>query len=497
MAKQGILAKAKPGAATNTLLYKAPIDASASTVLNVTAQGGSNTSFDVALKNYDQKLTLGASTYKLHTGDVVTNYRYTLNTPLPSSAGLTPGATITTSDGEGTFKFESFYIPAFTEIDVFARTIIPVTVESTSGTFAVGETFSTGTSPNDTTALIYAVAAGSGNTIVHIGPITVNGSGATFAAGDSVASTGGASGTISSGGVGTANAEFTMKESGGTERMYLGVDLTILTDRTYRFDTSDATMSGRDFKLSTTVDGEYGPDLDFSQTSDNGTEYTTGKTTNGTAGNAGAYSQYDFTQDTNLSGNLYIYDGGTGTAANANYGGSDRYLTTSDSFTYSQLYIYDKEGTVTAGSSTFLFGGVTYTLSSETTGPYGYIRDYSGTAAYVIKGVGSADFTTSDTFLDVPKLASGTRTECTISAVAVAETAYETQELLRKDNAITANTTEEIKSLVIGPGERLIVENNDADCSFVLVGFEDASTGFTTRTYLISAANQGASGSGG
>ena len=110
MAKQGILAKAKPGAATNTLLYKAPIDASASTVLNVTAQGGSNTSFDVALKNYDQKLTLGASTYKLHTGDVVTNYRYTLNTPLPSSAGLTPGATITTTDGEGSFKFESFFI---------------------------------------------------------------------------------------------------------------------------------------------------------------------------------------------------------------------------------------------------------------------------------------------------------------------------------------------------------------------------------------------------
>ena len=77
-----------------------------------------------------------------------------------------------------------------------------------------------------------------------------------------------------------------MKESGGTEQMYLGVDLTIFTDRTYRFDTSDGTMSGRDFKLSTTVDGEYGPDLDFSQTSDNGTEYTTGKTTNGTAGSA-------------------------------------------------------------------------------------------------------------------------------------------------------------------------------------------------------------------
>ena len=81
MAKQGILAKSKPSAATNTLLYSAPIDASASTVLTVNEQGGSGTTFDVALKNYDQKMTLGASNYKLHTGDVVTGYRMTLNTP--------------------------------------------------------------------------------------------------------------------------------------------------------------------------------------------------------------------------------------------------------------------------------------------------------------------------------------------------------------------------------------------------------------------------------
>ena len=55
MAKQGILAKSKPSAATNTLLYSAPIDASASTVLTVNEQGGSGTTYDVALKNYDQK----------------------------------------------------------------------------------------------------------------------------------------------------------------------------------------------------------------------------------------------------------------------------------------------------------------------------------------------------------------------------------------------------------------------------------------------------------
>ena len=72
MAKQGLLASAKPGATTNTVLYKAPIDASASTVLSVSAQGGSNTSFDVGIKDYDQHVVLDASTYKLHTGDVFT-----------------------------------------------------------------------------------------------------------------------------------------------------------------------------------------------------------------------------------------------------------------------------------------------------------------------------------------------------------------------------------------------------------------------------------------
>ena len=53
------------------------------------------------------------------------------------------------------------------------------------------------------------------------------------------------------------------------------------------------TMTGRLFRLSTTVNGEYGPDDDTGN-SDDGAEYTTGKTTNGTAGSGGAYIQYAF-----------------------------------------------------------------------------------------------------------------------------------------------------------------------------------------------------------
>lgn len=496
MARQGILAKAKPSAGTNTLLYSAPIDSSASTVLNVTAQGGSNTTFDVALKNYDQKLVVDASTHLLHEGDVVTGYRFALSTAIPATAGLASGTLLSSSDAESTARFESFYLPAFTEIDVRVRAIRAITLESVSGTLAVGETIVKGTSPNTATATIYSVSQGSGSTIVYVGPSTLAGTGTEFADGDALTASGGATGTISTGGIATATNDFTFQEQGGTESLYLGDSLTLFTDRAYRFDVSDSTMSGRDFKLSITVNGEYGPDNDFTQTTDNGVEYTTGKTTNGTAGSTGAYVQYDLSQDSGLNQNLYYYDGGTGTASNSDYGGTDRLLTVSTSYEYSEIYVYDVDGTWTNNVDGFEFNGTTYTVSSQTSGPYGYVRSYSGTDLYIIKGVGSADFAGSDTFQDNPKEGGGDRGTVTVSSVAVAVTAFETQEVIRKDNAITANTTEEIKSLVIGPGERLIVENAAADCSFVLIGFEDASTGFTTRTYSATAVAGAASGGG-
>ena len=137
---------------------------------------------------------------------------------------------------------------------------------------------------------------------------------------------------------------------------------------------------------------------------------------------------------------------------------------------------------------------MTYTVTAQTAGAYGFIRSYSGTTAYVIKGTGSADFTTSSTFQDNPKLAGAARTAVTVSSIDVASTAVETQEYLRKDNTLAADSTEEIKSLVIGPGERLIVECAAAEANFVLIGFEDASTALTPRTYEGAAADNAASG---
>ena len=114
---------------------------------------------------------------------------------------------------------------------------------------------------------------------------------------------------------------------------------------------------------------------------------------------------------------------------------------------------------------------------------------------YIIKGTNSADFTTSDTFLDVPALNTGTRTTVTISSITTATTAVETKHYIRKDNTLAQDVTEEIKSLVIGPGQRLIVECAAAEASFALIGFEDASSEFALRTYGQTAGTSGSGGS--
>ena len=44
-------------------------------------------------------------------------------------------------------------------------------------------------------------------------------------------------------------------------------------------------------------------------------------------------------------------------------------------------------GTWTTSDTFILFSGVTYTTGTISSGPYGYIRDYTGTSLKVIKGV--------------------------------------------------------------------------------------------------------------
>jgi len=482
MANQGILAQSKPTAATNTVLYSCGVDQSASTVLTI-ANDGTGSTYSVAVKNFDQKLTLNASTYKLHPGDVISSYRLDLDTSVSgTNTFFTPETIIKTDDGEKTFKIESLYKPEITTVYVKDVSLRLVSLDTSSGTFNVGDTITTGVAPDDTTAVIYAATQQS----LYIGPSTINGGGAEFADGDSITSNSGATATIAVGGIGTAGNEFVFSTTtaGGTYNAYFLSQLSVFGDRVYRFDVSDSSMTGRDFKLSDTVNGEWGADGTIG-TGDDGTEYAVSKTTNGTAGSANAYVQYDFGANAGLPQILYFYDGGTGTASNADYGGSNRQIQTisAASATFSGIYIYDLEGTIVNNSDAFTVGGITYTITGQASGPYGFVRSYSGTTLYVIKGIGSADFAGTDTFQDNPKDNDGTRTVATVSSVLVATDAVEAENYIAIDDTNDANGIAKITSLVVGPGERVVVNSTTQNNVFSLIGFEDLSTTFDVRAY--------------
>ena len=488
MATQGLLAQSKPAANTDTVLYSGPVDSSASTVLTV-ANDGTGSAFDVGIKDYSQKLTLDASTYKLHKGDIISRYQVDLNTatPLAVSANVPAGQVFTSADKEKTMKFESYLIPTLTTFFVKVFSIRQVTLEMTAGGFAVGDAISKGTSPNDTTGVVYDVFDDTVNNLIilQIGPSTLNGTGTEFGDGDSVNVGTNGAGTISTGGVGTANNEFCFSTTtaGGVYKMFVNEGIQVFTDRTYRFDLADATMSGRDFKISVEGNGEWGPD-GVAGTLDDGTEYTTGKTSNGTAGSAGAYVQYDLSANANPTAAYYYYDGGTGTAANANYGGSDRTLVTSTDFSYNAFWAYDLTGTWVNGTDTFTFSGTTYTVSGQTAGAYGYVRDYTGTTLTFIKGVGSPDFAGTETFYDVPSLEGAERNLCTVSSVDVASAALEVSHYIAKAHANAANNVERITSIVVGPGETVVINSATQNNVFNLIGFEDTTTSFPTKNYV-------------
>ena len=92
MAQTGILGQSKPIVNTNTLLYKAPYDQSASSVLTIT-NDGTGSAYSVGIKDWSQKLTVGASNYLLHEGDIFTSYRITMNNTFDTNAGFTGGLT--------------------------------------------------------------------------------------------------------------------------------------------------------------------------------------------------------------------------------------------------------------------------------------------------------------------------------------------------------------------------------------------------------------------
>ena len=121
----GRLAADKPGATTNTVLYRCNTERSASTVLNVCNQSGSAATYRTALRDYDQVLHLdglNSSAYKFQKGNPLSAYKLTLNPGFTMSNAI-PGTTFTTTNG-ATAKLLDVFKP--TDIAVYYTKVLPV-----------------------------------------------------------------------------------------------------------------------------------------------------------------------------------------------------------------------------------------------------------------------------------------------------------------------------------------------------------------------------------
>ena len=73
-----------------------------------------------------------------------------------------------------------------------------------------------------------------------------------------------------------------------------------------------------------------------------------------------------------------------------------------------------------------------------------------------------------------------------VSSIGTATTALEAQHYIVKDKTNAANNIDKITSIVVGPGQRVIVESATQNNIFSLVGFEDNSTELSVRNYTSS-----------
>ncbi len=140
----GRLAASKPGATTNTVLYRTPINKSASTVLQVCNQSGSGASYRAALRDYEQVLHLdglNTSAYKFAKGNPLSAYKITLSPGFQDSDAI-PGTTFTTTNG-ATATILDVFKPT-TEVVYYAQvkpiSNVAIDPDSKAGTFTNGET---------------------------------------------------------------------------------------------------------------------------------------------------------------------------------------------------------------------------------------------------------------------------------------------------------------------------------------------------------------------
>ncbi len=182
----------------------------------------------------------------------------------------------------------------------------------------------------------------------------------------------------------------------------------------YRFDLSDSSVGSHPFKLSTTSDGSH----------NSGSEYTTGKTTNGSQGSSGAYVEY--TVNAATPDILYYYCsshsgmGGTITVFGSSYGDADvqSYLSAGTGITLSgsgviassitqyadsdvQSYLSGGTGVTMSGSGEFSIGQAVATTSNVTFADIAATGNVTITGNLDVNGTTTTIDTTNTTVTDL------------------------------------------------------------------------------------------------
>jgi hypothetical protein len=225
-------------------------------------------------------------------------------------------------------------------------------------------------------------------------------------------------------------------------------------DRTYRFTQSDSSNTGEPLTFTNSI----------------GIAYTATVTTNGTAGTSGAYTQIAVTSATPVLLNIIGVTNSIGISSPV----------TTDPL-YTTIYVYDIEGTIATTNSFDTTTG-SNTITTVTSGPYGYVHSVSGSTIKVSLGLNSSAFTSTKTFYESPREDATARSLATVNSVTAA-TDIDAEDYLFYGKSLAANTTDKNSSLVIGPGQSVVVYSSAADINYSLNGFEDNTSDYQIYLY--------------
>ena len=138
----GRLAAASPAATTDTVLYTANANTTASTVVQVAERAGAAATYRIGHKDYTQELTLDAGTYDFEEGNILSNYIIEINPGLTEGTA-SPGLELTSEEGNFSAKIGDVYrVTGTTTYNVIISRTGGVGIDNNtlSGTFVGGET---------------------------------------------------------------------------------------------------------------------------------------------------------------------------------------------------------------------------------------------------------------------------------------------------------------------------------------------------------------------